>query len=106
MTDAHIAVSHDAEPRAVRHERWLVAVLVVAVVVFRSAVLVFWEQSNFDSDQAIVGLMAKHLAELRAFPLFYYGQSYMLAVEAWLAAPRSEERRVGKECRSRWSPDR
>ena len=26
---------------------------------------------------------------------------------AWLEAPtaRSEERRVGKECRSRWSPD-
>src|SRR5256885_16719340 len=22
----------------------------------------------------------------------------------WQAAPRSEERRVGKECRSRWSP--
>ena len=22
----------------------------------------------------------------------------------WEAAPRSEERRVGKECRSRWSP--
>ena len=23
---------------------------------------------------------------------------------AWCALPRSEERRVGKECRSRWSP--
>jgi len=22
----------------------------------------------------------------------------------WVARPRSEERRVGKECRSRWSP--
>jgi hypothetical protein len=31
--------------------------------------------------------MAKHLQELRAFPVFYYGQNYMLAVEAWLAAP-------------------
>jgi len=46
-----------------------------------------FEQSHFDSDQAIVGLMAKHLAEGRAFPLFFYGQHYMLAVEAWLAAP-------------------
>ena len=31
--------------------------------------------------------MAKHIAELRAFPVFMYGQSYLLAVEAWLAAP-------------------
>src|SRR5687767_15728818 len=26
------------------------------------------------------------------------------AMKRWEAAPRSEERRVGKECRSRWSP--
>ena len=57
------------------------------LVLARSAVFVFWEQSHFDSDQAIVGLMAKHLAELRAFPVFYYGQNYMLGVEAYLAAP-------------------
>ena len=25
--------------------------------------------------------------------------------DAWLSEKRSEERRVGKECRSRWSPD-
>src|SRR5262245_24378942 len=31
--------------------------------------------------------MAKHLAELRAFPLYYYGQHYLLGVEAWIAAP-------------------
>ena len=31
--------------------------------------------------------MAKHLSELRAFPVFLYGQSYLLGVEAWMAAP-------------------
>jgi hypothetical protein len=31
--------------------------------------------------------MAKHLAEGRAFPLFFYGQHYMLGVQAWMAAP-------------------
>ena len=31
--------------------------------------------------------MAKHLIEGRAFPVFFYGQSYMLGVEAYLAAP-------------------
>jgi hypothetical protein len=59
----------------------------VALVLLRSAVWTVWEQSDFDADQAIVGLMAKHLAELRAFPLYFYGQHYLLGVEAWIAAP-------------------
>lgn len=42
---------------------------------------------RFDADQAVVGLMAKHISEGRAFPVFFYGQSYLLAVEAYLAAP-------------------
>jgi hypothetical protein len=67
---------------------WVVALSAAwALVLLRSAVLVAYEQSYFDSDQAIVGLMAKHLAEGRAFPLFFYGQSYMLGVESWVAAP-------------------
>ena len=31
-------------------------------------------------------------------------QELVMDREAWHAAVRSEERRVGKECRSRWSP--
>src|SRR5688500_13396512 len=69
------------------HEHRIVLALVVLAVAARSAVFVFWQQSFFDSDQAVIGLMAKHLSELRAFPVFMYGQSYMLGVEAWLAAP-------------------
>jgi hypothetical protein len=57
------------------------------LVLARSAVFLWWEQAGFDSDQAIFGLMAKHLAELRSFPMFIYGAQYMLAVQAWLAAP-------------------
>jgi hypothetical protein len=68
-------------------ERAIVAGVVVLLVLLRSIVFVFWEQAHFDSDQAITGLMARHLSQLRAFPVFYYGQNYMLAVEAWLAAP-------------------
>ena len=68
--------------------RLVTAVLVAAaLIVARSAVYLFYEQSFFDSDQAIFGLMAKHLAEGRALPWFSYGQAYMLAVEAWIAAP-------------------
>jgi hypothetical protein len=75
------------DPTRLRRERWIAAAAVTAMVLFRSAVFVVWPQIQFDSDQAITGLMAKHLSELRAFPVFYYGQNYMLAVEAWLAAP-------------------
>ena len=61
--------------------------LAVALVLFRMIVWVAWEQSYFDSDQAVTGLMAKHLAQFKAFPLFFYGQHYVLGVEAWLVAP-------------------
>ena len=70
-----------------RRERWIVCFAAVTIVAARSFVFVFRPESYFDSDQAVFGLMAKHLAELRAFPLFMYGQSYILGVEAWLAAP-------------------
>ena len=77
---------HGSGARLTR-ERWIAAAVVLLLVLARSAVFVFWEQSYFDSDQAIIGLMAKHLIQLRAFPVFYYGQNYMLGVEAYLAAP-------------------
>jgi len=58
-----------------------------ALVVLRSAIYLCYEHANFESDQAIYGLMAKHIVEGRAFPLFMYGQDYMLAVDSYLAAP-------------------
>jgi hypothetical protein len=82
MTDSPAAGTTRA-----RREYRLALTAILLVVLVRSFIYVFWERAHFDADQAITGLMAKHLAELRAFPLFYYGQSYMLAVEAWLAAP-------------------
>ena len=70
-------------------ERGLTIAVAVAVVLVlaRSALFLLWEQSAFDSDQAIFGLMAKHLVEGRAFPMFIYGDSYLLAMQSWLAAP-------------------
>lgn len=72
--------------RAVNTRRAVFAAAVL-IVLARSAVFLIWGQSHLDSNQAVFGLMAKHIAEGRAFPLFMYGQPYMLAVEAWLAAP-------------------
>src|SRR5918993_5230076 len=68
-------------------ERLLVALFVILIVVIRSAAFVFWEETQFDSDQAVMGLMAKHISEGRAFPVFFYGSNHILAVQAWLAAP-------------------
>src|SRR6266849_1168109 len=63
------------------------AALAAVLVLIRSVPFVLWEGISFDSDQAVVGLMAKHLSEFRTFPLFFYGQNYMLGVQAWIAAP-------------------
>jgi hypothetical protein len=66
---------------------WLVLLGTSALIVLRSVVFLQYEQADFDADQAIVGLMAKHLSEGRAWPLFFYGQLYMMGVQAWMAAP-------------------
>lgn len=60
--------------------------LAALVVVARGAVFMA-PGVRMDADQAITGLMAMHIADGRAFPLYYYGQNYLLAVEAYLAAP-------------------
>lgn len=70
-----------------RPARLITATALAGLVIVRAFPFVWWSGTHFDSDQAIVGLMAKHISEGRAFPLYYYGQNYMLAVEAWLAAP-------------------
>jgi len=70
----------------IRAELKVCILLAVLLVFLRSAVWMFWEVS-LNSDQAIVGLMAKHLSEFRAFPLFFYGQNYMLGVQSWIAVP-------------------
>jgi hypothetical protein len=64
---------------------WFLAA--VLLVLLRCAPFIQFEQLHFDSDQAVVGLMAKHLAEGRTLPIFFYGQAYMLGVQAWIAAP-------------------
>jgi len=54
--------------------------VVASVVVARSLAFLVFEGLNFNADEAIYGIMAIHLLEGRAFPLFTYGQGYILAV--------------------------
>jgi hypothetical protein len=70
-----------------RASLWIAIALVACAVVVRTFPFVWWPGTHFDSDQATVGLMAKHISEGRAWPVYFYGQNYMLAVEAYLAAP-------------------
>lgn len=69
-----------------RRTLWL-GLAAVAVLVVARGLLFMAPGVRFDADQAIVGLMAKHISEGRAFPVFFYGQSYLPALEAYLAAP-------------------
>lgn len=39
-----------------------------------------------DGDEAIIGLMAKHIKEGSNYPIFFYGQPYMGSIESYLAA--------------------
>ena len=41
-----------------------------------------WPQTN--SDEATMGLMALHIAQGKDFPIFFYGQGYMGALQAYL----------------------
>jgi 4-amino-4-deoxy-L-arabinose transferase-like glycosyltransferase len=49
-------------------------------------ILLFHNQAVIESDEAIVGLMGKHILEGRGIPVFYYGQAYMGSLEAIFAA--------------------
>jgi hypothetical protein len=70
-----------------RRERFLFTSAAVVLVLFRGFVPTYYEGYDFGSDQAIVGLMARHLIALHDFPLYYYGLNYLLGVEAWIIAP-------------------
>ncbi len=70
-----------------RREQFAVIGVAAALVLLRSIVLVAYEGYYFDSDQAIIGLMAKRLSTFEGFPLFYDGLNYILGVESWIIAP-------------------
>ncbi len=66
---------------------WLPTLIVILLLGFFYR-LDYLYSSNFviDSDEAIVGLMAKHILDGKGIPTFYYGQPYMGSFEAIVAA--------------------
>src|SRR4030095_8273604 len=67
-----------------RHWAFLLILSGTAVV---RLIILFAAQTHVTSDEAIEGLMAKHILEGRAFPFYFYGISYnaSCAWEAYLA---------------------
>lgn len=67
-----------------RHLPFLLILVGTAIVRF---VILFVSQTHVTSDEAIIGLMAKHIFEGRYFPFYFYGISYnaSCAGEAYLA---------------------
>src|SRR3712207_9544382 len=70
----------------------------IAVATSTGLYLVGWVYTD-----AYFGRMSIEVTSLDLAPPFIALQSAHV-LEALLEYPRSEERRVGKECRSRWSP--
>src|SRR6266446_1274392 len=64
-----------------RHLPFLLILVGTAVVRF---VILFVSQTHVTSDEAIIGLMAKHIFEGRYFPFYFYGISYNASC-AWEA---------------------
>ena len=65
---------------------WGIWILIRALLV--KGALLLTSQSGADGDEAVVGVMDKHMLEGKDFPLVFYGQHYGggAAVEAALAA--------------------
>ena len=76
---------------------WL---LVALQVILSVAFLVAATEKALRSEEFFAALRLSHLPAGSVAPI---GVA-VPALELMLALARSEERRVGKECRSRWSP--
>jgi hypothetical protein len=68
-----------------RHALFIAVFLIVAAAWFT---ILLTSQTHVHSDEAIIGLMGKHILEGRYFPFYMYGQPYNAgaAWEAYLAA--------------------
>ncbi len=64
----------------------LVVMLILGIAGMFRAWLIASDGVSFDSDEAVVGLMARHITQGHTIPTFYYGQDYMGSLDAILVA--------------------
>ena len=73
--------------RRLRLDEWSVVALILALAALGRLVLAAHGWPDFDSDESIVGLMTDDILRHGAHPVFFYGQNYMGALQAYLAVP-------------------
>jgi hypothetical protein len=64
----------------------LLAVALFAAALLARAPFIARGETLLHSDEAIVGIMAQDIAEGRRWPIYFYGQRYMGALEAYVIA--------------------
>lgn len=71
-----------------RRRYWVFLAVTLMLVAGASLRSYFWFRSMrfLDSDEAIIGLMAKHILFQGSRPVFFYGQNYLSSLDAYLAA--------------------
>jgi hypothetical protein len=87
--DAQEALQN-AEQWAKRNQRlveWTFVALTLALAAVGRIALAALGWPGFNSDESIVGLMADDIMRHGAHPVFFYGQNYMGALQAYLAVP-------------------
>lgn len=62
---------------------WIGGILLLAAS--WKILFLFWDVIPFNADEAVVGLMARHIL-MGERPVFFYGQAYMGSLDAFLAA--------------------
>lgn len=65
---------------------WAIPLVIVILAVLWRAWIIESEALKLNSDEAVVGLMARHMANGQPVPTFYYGQDYMGSLDAVLIA--------------------
>lgn len=70
--------------RVDREKLALLALIVVALLIRLALITLRWPATN--SDEATIDLMALHIFQGKELPVFFYGQSYMGAFEAYIGA--------------------
>jgi 4-amino-4-deoxy-L-arabinose transferase-like glycosyltransferase len=87
-TDRSPPVEQPDPRRATFARRHAVFLGILAFAAISRLVILFVSQTHVHSDEAIIGLMAKHIQEGRYHPFYMYGQPYNAGAsfEAYLAA--------------------
>src|SRR5579859_2397710 len=74
----------EKHPYFTLYEGWALAIILMAIWLRVALIALGWPL--LDSDEGTMGLMGMHIAFRGEHPIFFYGQGYMGAGEAYLAA--------------------